>query len=223
MDDSGPIQGTEAWSNIDQQSTDGSSYAGIEASYSSTCIQLSPSDYSQPQSFFRQLQSNPLVGMDTIQCQAVTSEQQDPAVLTTRYLDRVFPIQFPNYRQSIVSEDRSWVLMLLRDSLPFYWIVLALGAFQQREREQYQPPRDPESQAGVVEEWRLYHTNALREFATRFSGPCPEHFSGTERFRFYTEALACMMQVIALEVGADSHLLRASFATFLIANQFYLA
>lgn len=223
MNDSSPIQGTEAWSIIDQQSTDESSYAGIEASYRSSGLQLSTSDYPQPQNFFRKLQSHAWVGMDPVQGQIVTPEQQDPALLITRYLDQVFPIQFPNYRQSVVSEDRSWVLMLLRDSVPFYWVVLALGAFQQFKHDQYQLPRSPEFQPMVVEEWQLYHTIALREFATRLSGPCPEHFCGTERFKFYTEALACMMQLLALEVGADSHMLEAKIAKFLVANQVYLA
>ena len=199
LSSSSSIQGTEVWGNTEQLSVDRSSYPGVEAPYSSGNIQLCALDYSQPQNFFRRLHNHALVGRNAVQDQVMTTEQ-DPAVLITQYLDLVFPIQFPNYKQSIGSEDRSWVLMLLRDSLPFYWIVLALGAFQQREREQYQLSRSPESEQEIVEEWRFYHTVALREFATRLSDPCPEHFSDAERFNFYTEALACMMQLIALEV-----------------------
>lgn len=137
----------------------------------------------------------------TEEIQSFPVSGDDPAMLIMYYLDVVFPIQFPFYRRELIPEGRSWVLMLSRDSVPFYWLILSLSAFHRKHFITSFTTSTLETGVSDEEAWKAYHTLALREFNQKISElPLPGHFPVARRFKCYAEILACVMQFISLEV-----------------------
>ena len=120
--------------------------------------------------------------------------------LIMHYLDNVFHLQFPFYRQDIHSGGRSWLLLLLRDSPPLCWVVLSLSAYHQhmlKHDDQGTIAADTES-----DQWRSYHLLALQEFRVRVKYlHNTDEMDTPEHLKMSIEILACIVQFISFEVS----------------------
>ena len=117
------------------------------------------------------------------------------AELLMHYLDYIFPLQYPYYKDNPRFGGRGWVFWLLMKRGPLHHAVLTLSALH------YHTELEPAS-TNRESELITYHTNALqqlREVITRFE---LDHLAGNTQQ--LVEFLACGASLISFEVSLDT-------------------
>ena len=134
---------------------------------------------------------------------ASDSEGETEAAMIMNYLDTVFRLQFACYNPPADEFGRGWLLALLMRTKPLYHAALSLSAYH------LHLALLNSNRAGCAKKcWRQmekHYSLALTELQLQLNNL--KSCSGAEKARSSVEMLACINQLISLEVFLPFHLL----------------
>lgn len=130
---------------------------------------------------------------------APPAENEHDLALIMNYLDNVFPLQFYFYQPSNADRGRGWLLSLLLRARSAYFTALAFSSLHQLI---FVYKGDIIKERVLSADLDKYHTLALSELQKQLD--YLPSISGYEHLKMGVEILACMLQLLSIEVFRET-------------------
>lgn len=130
---------------------------------------------------------------------APPAENEYDLALIMNYLDNVFPLQFYFYQPTNADRGRGWLLSLLLRARSSYFTALAFSSLHQLI---FVHKGDILKEQKLSADLDRYHTLALSELQKQLD--FLPSISGYEHLKMGVEILACMLQLLSIEVFRET-------------------
>lgn len=119
--------------------------------------------------------------------------------LLMHFVDHVYPLQLPIGQTSVIRNDRNWLLPIIMHIRPFYHSVLGLTALHQGLLTSQST--DEVKRLRVIQYAQKHHSLCLQDLQVAIQLLGPYKTKGSECPRGGVGVLACVIQLVLLEVG----------------------
>jgi hypothetical protein len=119
--------------------------------------------------------------------------------LLMHFVDHVYPLQLPIGQTSVIRNDRNWLLPIIMHIRPFYHSVLGLTALHQGLLTSQSA--DESKKRRVLKYAQKHHSLCLQDLQVAIQLLGPYKTKGSECPRGGVGVLACVIQLVILEVG----------------------
>jgi hypothetical protein len=119
--------------------------------------------------------------------------------LLMHFVDHVYPLQLPISQTSVIRNDRNWLLPIIMHIRPFYHSVLGLTALHQGLLTSQST--DEAKKLRVLKYAQKHHSLCLQDLQVAIQLLGPYKTKGSECPRGGVGVLACVIQLVLLEVG----------------------
>jgi hypothetical protein len=130
---------------------------------------------------------------------AAPADDEHDFAMIMNYLDKVFPLQFYFYQPSSLERGRGWLLSLLLRAKSAYFTALSLSCLQQIK---YVYQDDIKMKQALTIDLDVYHSRAVSELKKQLD--YLPAISGSEHLKTGVEILACMLQLLSIEVFRET-------------------
>ena len=127
------------------------------------------------------------------------AENERDLALIMNYLDNIFPLQFYFYQPSSSEHGRGWLLSLLLRAKSSYYTTLAFSSLSQLI---FIHKGDIIMEQKLSRDLNRYHSLGLCELQTQLD--LLPKFSGYGHLKLGVEILACMLQLMSIEVFRET-------------------
>ncbi|EEA26554.1 hypothetical protein TMatcc_005168 [Talaromyces marneffei ATCC 18224] len=121
--------------------------------------------------------------------------------LLMHFVDHVYPLQLPISQTSVIRNDRHWLLPIIMHIRPFYHSVLGLTALHQGLLTSQST--DEERKHRVLRYAQKHHSLCLRDLQVAIQLFGPYRTKGSECPKGGVGVLACVIQLVILEMCID--------------------